>query len=372
MPHMLAQEHMGIVDALRYGTARTQVTLAAALSAIGSSQAILVVTFAGDGVWTLGSNLAIPANVTLWIPPGVTINRSAGVTLTISGSYFSFNHGWQTGPGTTVFNTATTVVYEQGQTETQTLFVIDPQSATPNRPAMSVAGAGATPAIMLYPFRGIHGPSVEWVQAAQTSGTTWQILGLSTGQLQFSRPGASAALTLADITSGAFNGFVAHGLGNLVTPTHVLHMGQDDAFKATTLWTVPSDAQLKVVRRPMTEGLAALLALEDPVWFTWNGKGGTDPTAPEQPGWLAQDNVDKAPYLFRTYEDKLDPSDTEPTTLYSANYSPLVQMLVNAVKELATRVESLEALVGQYRAILHTHQQTGSCGSPLAFTPPAP
>jgi hypothetical protein len=348
MPHMLAQEHMGFIDALRYGTARTQVTLAAALSAIGSSKAILVLTFTGDGLWTIGSTLAVPANVTLWIPPTVTVSVSAGVTFTITGSFVSFNHTWLTGAGTTVFNPDLFTFVDFGQIATQEIGIINPQASAANRPSMFIAGAGAspTPTLQFYPIRGIHGPSVEWLQAAQTAATTWQILGLSTGQLQFSRVGGFAVLMLADIGGG--QGGV--GLGNLSTPTHILQLGIDDAFKATTLWSVPSDQRLKTILGDFLEGLPELRALPRLVRFTWNGQAQTPTNGPEQVGWVAQEAAPINPGLFTTYEDKLDPTDAATTSLYSANYSPVLFMLVNAVKDLAAQVDALTTRVAALEA----------------------
>ena len=47
---MLSAGHMGIVDALKYGSTRDYATIAAALGDIGSSKAILLIPFDGNGV----------------------------------------------------------------------------------------------------------------------------------------------------------------------------------------------------------------------------------------------------------------------------------------------------------------------------------
>ena len=105
MPHMLAQEHMNYVDAMRYGTARNQATIQAALTAIGPAQATLVLTFAGDGVWSITSNQIIPANVSLFLPRGVTVNIASGATFSVGGIVIAFQNGWPTGAGTYIQST---------------------------------------------------------------------------------------------------------------------------------------------------------------------------------------------------------------------------------------------------------------------------
>lgn len=343
MPHMLAQEHMGFVDALRYGTARTEVTLAAAVTAIGSTKAILVATLAGDGVWTIGANLTIPANITLWIPPGVTVSRGAGITLTIAGQLVSFSSGWETGSGTTV-RTFAENVYTEFTRLVPYLGVQVPfegncfiagatgarQIILNNRIAGGPATNNAAIQFLMPPF--VPGAD-NWEMGVNDTSHYWYV----------ARPGGAGRLVVAEAGLGVSNGSVPN------TPTHVLQMAVDDAFKGTTLWSIPSDARLKTVLGDFTDGLATLQALPQSVRFTWNGKGGTVDDGLEHYGRIAQDVQAVAPYLIREYQDKLEPTDAAPTTLLSANDSPLIEVLINAVKELAARVEGLEAALATTR-----------------------
>src|SRR5215813_1084709 len=337
MPHMLAQEHMVFVDALRYGTTRNDATLAAALSAIGSTPAILVATFSGDGVWTISGSITVPDNVTFWVPPGVTFTIAG--TLTLNGPLVAWSTSWFS--GNLVYNFT-------GSANLPTFTRVDTKTLT-------VEGGGTYPLVcgvptavggpgggkqMLFFNNMPSGPSAGNVgliffQPNQTATDGWE-MGINTAKLWYiGRPSSFGRIVLNDTGVGLSN-----ATGGL-SATHLLQLSQDDAFKATTLWSVPSDERLKIVHRPAFEGLAELLALPPPVWFTWNGKAGTDPQAREEMGFIAQDAAPGAPYLFTTYEDRLEPDDPEPTTLYSGTYAPLIFMLVNAVKTLAQQVQDL-------------------------------
>jgi hypothetical protein len=343
MPHMLAQEHMGFVDPLRYEPhTRTSATLAAALSAIGSSIAILVITQEGDGVWTLSTNLVIPANVTLWIPAGVNISRNAGVTLTILGPLISFNPNWETGPGTTVRNVADGVFTEF------TRLVARSGYNAPFDGQTYVAGVNAQRQILLNTRiptgNSTDNCAVFFYQAPQGANDGWE-MGINTvKQFYIARPGAFARL---GIDTGGVG--IATGAGGF-TPAHALQMFVDDAFKATASWSVPSDARLKTVVGDYTDGLAMLQALPQAVRFVFNGKAQTPTDGKEQIGMLAQDVQPVAPYMITSYQDKLDPADAAPTDIFSMNNGSMVYALVNAVKDLAAQITALTDRVAALEA----------------------
>ena len=162
----------------------------------------------------------------------------------------------------------------------------------------------------------------------------------------------------------------AFGLSNgtlAYAPSHVLQLAVDDAFMASTLWSVPSDARLKTVLGDFTDGLATICALPQSVRFQWNGKGGTFEDGNESVGRIAQDVLPVAPRLIRVYQDRLEPEDPEPTDIYAANDSPLLEMMINAFKELKARVETLEATV----ATLETRLDALEPGPAMRQAPPA-
>jgi hypothetical protein len=139
------------------------------------------------------------------------------------------------------------------------------------------------------------------------------------------------------------------GLGT--TPTHQLHLSTDDAAKlATATWATTSDARLKDVLRPYTDGLELLLAL-DPVWYRYNGLGGIRRDGQEYVGLLAQAVQHVAPYMVQSHRGRLTPEQEE-TDLLEFNAAPLIFALVNAVKALASQVSELHTLIAQ----LHSSQ----------------
>lgn len=115
-------------------------------------------------------------------------------------------------------------------------------------------------------------------------------------------------------------------------------------------WLSVSDERLKTAIRPFTDGLASLLALE-PVWFKYNGKGGIRADGQDHVSLLAQAAQQVAPYLVGTEFRVLDHGDPA-TELLTLDTSPLVYLLLNAVKTLyqthlaqEARLARLEALV---------------------------
>src|SRR4030095_13639798 len=160
----------------------TQATLAAALAGIGSSPSILVVTFAGDGIWTLASSLTIPSHVTLWIPPGVTINRASGVTLTLSGPLVSFGTAWETGPGTTVRSLG--AFLEMNRINARHLLVTNDTAD-----AIVVRGAIASgAAVRLFVEQGGGSAGLSISRTDSSNASTWSMLTAAGVSLAFARP----------------------------------------------------------------------------------------------------------------------------------------------------------------------------------------
>ncbi len=100
--HALNREDIGSVPAILYGVSLSATTINAALTAIGSTEKVLLLT---PGAWTLAANVTIPRNVTLWIPQGTTVSVNVGITLTINGPLVPDPEPtWFTGAGTVAFN----------------------------------------------------------------------------------------------------------------------------------------------------------------------------------------------------------------------------------------------------------------------------
>jgi len=129
------------------------------------------------------------------------------------------------------------------------------------------------------------------------------------------------------------------GIG--MTPTVQLELSGSVGQKASgTTWSNPSDARLKDNVQDYTDGLAVLRKVR-PVRYELNGLAGT-PKGQRGISIIAQEMLDVMPYTIETYKAKLYPEDVKETELYRFEASALTFALVNAVKELAARVEAME------------------------------
>jgi hypothetical protein len=131
------------------------------------------------------------------------------------------------------------------------------------------------------------------------------------------------------------------GIGT-TSPSYQLQLSTDSAAKPTTnTWTIASDARIKTNVRPYEKGLAEIKQVE-PIEYDYNGKAGM----PEGPGGIsiiAQALQPIFPECVGTFQAKLEPEDEETTELLNYNGHAITFALINAIKELAARVEALEA-----------------------------
>ncbi|MBD2700758.1 tail fiber domain-containing protein [Spirosoma sp. BT702] len=114
------------------------------------------------------------------------------------------------------------------------------------------------------------------------------------------------------------------------------------AFKTSggQTWEQPSDSRLKKDIQPFVDGLAKLLQI-NPVRFKYNGLAQT-PTDTEEVGVLAQEIADVVPYTVSSFSAPLNPGEAPTDDLLMFNPSALTYVLINAVKELAAKVQQLE------------------------------
>jgi hypothetical protein len=112
-----------------------------------------------------------------------------------------------------------------------------------------------------------------------------------------------------------------------------------DAFKSqgSANWLITSDARLKEDVRDLEEGLAALRQVR-PVRFRYNGRAGTS-AGRAGVGVLAQEIETVLP---ETIQRATVPDDPALDELRVFDSSMLTYVLINAVKELAAKVEQLE------------------------------
>lgn len=331
MPHMLAQEHQAIVDCIRYGTARNQATIAAALAAIGATPTLLSLTFTGDGVWTVTSNLTIPGNVTLHIPPGVTVNRASGVTLTLQGVVMAASNAWESGPGSTVRNlSALTEIsgIAAGQ------FIATAPSAGAGIAVQSSAAAGAR-RVRIFTDQGSGCPGISIGLVDNDAQQTFQMYANTAGNLTWARPGSSWMMCLAS---------TGLGIGPNFSPSSLFYLQLSGDFAAKPnggSWTNPvSSRAFKDIQGDFTDGLEVLKHLQ-PVRFHYNGMCGM-PTDQAFIGLVAEDVEEAAPYMLRKSRLRVHADDAEETDILGLNDGDLRFILRNAIVELDTRLQALE------------------------------
>lgn len=136
----------------------------------------------------------------------------------------------------------------------------------------------------------------------------------------------------------------SNAIGGSAAPFQV----NGDAAKTTGAnWTVVSDARLKDNVRDLEAGLAQLQRVR-PIRFRYNGKAGT-PAGLEGVGVLGQEIEQIFPEMIQRIPGRPgDGAELEDLRIY--NSSALTYVLVNAVKELAGKVEQLEQALAEIRA----------------------
>jgi hypothetical protein len=203
---------------------------------------------------------------------------------------------------------------------------------------------------------GYTSPGEFWIYDIKNSRSP--VIVSTSGQLQLKSTG-STALTLACETAGGqtelrLNGGRSWLVGSLASGNFFVYDNNapqfrfqiDSAgatFNTTGTWSVISDASLKVQEsiEPYERGLEALMAL-NPVMFQY--AAGTpfakedEPSAPLV-GLLAHEVEPHIPEMCGTTTVTIGEEEREIQTLSPGD---LTYVLVNAVKELAARVEELE------------------------------
>ena len=131
------------------------------------------------------------------------------------------------------------------------------------------------------------------------------------------------------------------GIG-LTAPAYQLQLSTDSAAKpSTNTWTIASDARIKTETGEYTKGLDAVLSLR-PVTYRYNGKAGMVDDGEDKISIIAQEAITAFPECVGSYMTKLEEDDEEETEVLNWNGHALTFALVNAIKELTARIETLE------------------------------
>jgi hypothetical protein len=183
--------------------------------------------------------------------------------------------------------------------------------------------------------------------ALRQSGDGATHVNAAAGQILSLRQGGTNARLALSSTGNV----IVHGETDLVPGAHLQVSGGAYVSGDLTItgqaikpgggaWSLPSDLRLKQDVRDFERGLDDLVRVR-PVRFRYNGKAET-PKDLDQVGIVAQELEQIFPSMVRRVSARLD-DETSCDDLRIYNGSELVYVMVNAIKELAGRVEQLEA-----------------------------
>jgi hypothetical protein len=144
--------------------------------------------------------------------------------------------------------------------------------------------------------------------------------------------GAQITLAVAGV-----NRIIMDGSGN-ATFGGTLHANGNISSNGTITANVPSDIAVKEDIKTLPWGLEELLRLK-PISFRYNGVGDTPTDGQERIGLIAQEVEAVFPSLVKRSKT------TDPSAEHILSYDPqpLLYIMINAVRELAGRVEKLES-----------------------------
>lgn len=107
------------------------------------------------------------------------------------------------------------------------------------------------------------------------------------------------------------------------------------------IWSVMSDVRTKKDISRFEEGLEKLMHIQ-PVWFKYKNVDGIPGADAAQVGVLAHEVKPVFPYMIKEVKSKINAEDPDETELLTFNGSALPFVIVNAIKELNTRLQHLE------------------------------
>jgi hypothetical protein len=176
-------------------------------------------------------------------------------------------------------------------------------------------------------------------------------------------PTAGAATVAVSSSNGTFQWYNAPsgaaGAAVTLTQTMVLDASGNLTISGATAtkpgggsWTAPSDAALKATINPYEGGLKEVIQLE-PIKYYYSGTAGL-PTGEEFIGLDAAATARIMPELIGA-DSWTDPDDPDGEAVHygTVDSGPLIYALVNAVKELAARVDALEARIAALEGVRH-------------------
>jgi hypothetical protein len=214
------------------------------------------------------------------------------------------------------------------------------------------ASGGAGAFVLLTPFVPISGDGAGGISASNVSASSVTVNGsglavyVPAGLIQTDYNGSSSGGIAIRATGGAIESDYAGGTafyapnGNFVGVNITV---SGNGYKpGGGSWVATSDARLKEAVTDYSAGLAKVMALR-PVAYCYNGRGGSTRDGRRYVGLVADEVEGVMPEMVGTISELLDPGDAAPSEIKTLDTTALIFALVNCVKELATRITSLEA-----------------------------
>jgi hypothetical protein len=211
--------------------------------------------------------------------------------------------------------------------------------------------AGAGGFWLLNPFVPISGDGAGGISASNVSASSVTVNGsglavyVPAGLIQTDYNGSSSGGIAIRATGGAIESDYAGGTafyapnGNFVGVNITV---SGNGYKpGGGSWGATSDARLKEAVTDYSAGLAKVMALR-PVAYCYNGRGGSTRDGRRYVGLVADEVEGVMPEMVGTISELLDPGDAAPSEIKTLDTTSLIFALVNCVKELATRITSLE------------------------------
>jgi hypothetical protein len=135
----------------------------------------------------------------------------------------------------------------------------------------------------------------------------------------------------------------ADGFAYTSVPYSVFHVNGRATSSYSSSFTFVSDERVKKNIVSYDKGLSEILQVQ-PKSYVFNGKANTIEGL-ESIGVLAQEIKEVFPETVGTANKRLNPEDEHETELYAVDISPVTYALINAVKELNAKIETLESRI---------------------------
>ena len=162
-----------------------------------------------------------------------------------------------------------------------------------------------------------------------------------------------------NLTTGSNNIFIGYDSGTTASPAHqttgsnIVVIGDNNITHSYIKvdWTVTSDGRDKTDIEPFNHGLSWINKL-NPVTYRWDNRSNYDDGKPDgskkgsqlNVGLIAQDELEvEKEHGYGDTPDNMLVSHVGEDGNYGMQYSKLVPILINAVKELSAKVEELES-----------------------------